>query len=253
MGEEVYWFSQDAFGNELSISPFAGTSWQTARNAGITEHQTGKWIDPFTGLYYFQARWLDAGVGRFVGRDPIGFQEEYVLTHNMPTRFVDVDGAECKDPRVFTKRLEFWTSQNFWGHQWVEWPGGSAGKYEDVPEGGDSCTGYGGGHIASPDPRGGQACHKWWESRYVSTGHIHPQAPGIPYNPTGTTRGGMPCCIATCQDIYDCLKDEAQKGDPGLYVFPVATCRGWTDTILSKCCLRRGKQHKGSLNGGTEP
>ncbi|MCG3196565.1 MAG: hypothetical protein GHCLOJNM_01041 [bacterium] len=46
MGEEVYWFSQDAFGNELSISPFAGTSWSTARNAGITEHQTGKWIDP---------------------------------------------------------------------------------------------------------------------------------------------------------------------------------------------------------------
>ncbi|NUN96979.1 MAG: hypothetical protein HUU16_12465, partial [Candidatus Omnitrophica bacterium] len=64
MGEEVYWFSQDAFGNEISVSPFAGTSWSTARTAGITEHQTGKWIDPFTGLYLFHHRWYESGVGR---------------------------------------------------------------------------------------------------------------------------------------------------------------------------------------------
>ncbi|GMV67320.1 MAG: hypothetical protein AMXMBFR75_31120 [Candidatus Hinthialibacteria bacterium] len=31
----------------------------TARTAGITEHQTGKWNDPFTGLCYFHARWYD--------------------------------------------------------------------------------------------------------------------------------------------------------------------------------------------------
>ncbi|MCG3198783.1 MAG: hypothetical protein GHCLOJNM_03290 [bacterium] len=94
MGEEVYWFSQDAFGNELSISPFAGTSWQTARTAGITEHQTGKWIDPFTGLYFFHARWLDAGVGRFVGRDPAREYggRIYSLAYNLPTKNVDPTG-----------------------------------------------------------------------------------------------------------------------------------------------------------------
>ena len=70
-GNELYYFTQDAFGNELAPSIFAGSSWTTARTAGITEHQTGKWIDPFTGLYFFHARWYDSGVGRFVGRDPM--------------------------------------------------------------------------------------------------------------------------------------------------------------------------------------
>ncbi len=70
-GNELYTFTQDAFGNELTTSPFSGTAWSTARTAGITEHQTGKWIDPFTGLYFFHARWYDCGVGRFVGRDPL--------------------------------------------------------------------------------------------------------------------------------------------------------------------------------------
>ncbi len=63
-----YTFSQDAFGNELSVSPFSGTSWSTARTYCTNEHQTGKWIDPFTGLYFFGARWYDSGVGRSCSR-----------------------------------------------------------------------------------------------------------------------------------------------------------------------------------------
>ncbi|MBK7497304.1 MAG: hypothetical protein IPI28_18600 [Candidatus Omnitrophica bacterium] len=52
-GNELYYFTQDAFGIELTTSPFSGTAWSTARTNGITEHQTGKWIDPFTGFYFF--------------------------------------------------------------------------------------------------------------------------------------------------------------------------------------------------------
>jgi RHS repeat-associated protein len=69
-GNEVDYFTQDAFGNELSVGAYAGTAWSTARNSGLWEHQTGKWIDPITGLYYFHARWYDPVVGRFVARDP---------------------------------------------------------------------------------------------------------------------------------------------------------------------------------------
>jgi hypothetical protein len=52
-GDEVYHFTQDAFGNELKTATLGGTDWASAANAGVTEHQTGKWLDEFTGLYYF--------------------------------------------------------------------------------------------------------------------------------------------------------------------------------------------------------
>ncbi|MCG3196050.1 MAG: hypothetical protein GHCLOJNM_00521 [bacterium] len=106
-GNELYYFSQDAFGNELSndgnlptwqrINLLGGSQWGTARTAGITEHQTGKWIDTFTGLYFFHARWLDAGVGRFVGRDPVRYRcshhvSPYTISANCPARFTDPTG-----------------------------------------------------------------------------------------------------------------------------------------------------------------
>ena len=67
-GEEAYYFVQEAFGNEVSVGVFAGSSWSTARAAGITEHQTGKWIDPFTGLYYFDGLWIDSTMARIISR-----------------------------------------------------------------------------------------------------------------------------------------------------------------------------------------
>ena len=122
-GNELYYFTQDAFGNELTTSPFSGTVWSTACTAGITEHQTGKWIDPFTGLYFFHARWYDSTVGRFVGREQNGFLQSavqcsgcnfnarlipnkyshkktnaYSFVWESPTNLVDVNGYEPQKP-----------------------------------------------------------------------------------------------------------------------------------------------------------
>ena len=69
-GIEEFHFAQDAFGNELEIAAFGATPWDTASAEGVNEHQTGKWVDSYTGLYYFQKRWYDSVVGRFVGREP---------------------------------------------------------------------------------------------------------------------------------------------------------------------------------------
>ncbi|MBK7494877.1 MAG: hypothetical protein IPI28_05570 [Candidatus Omnitrophica bacterium] len=80
VGQEAYFFTQDAFGNELSgdanipasdrTNLLGGATWASAHTAGITEHQTGKIQSAFSGLYYFNARWYDPFMGRFVGRDP---------------------------------------------------------------------------------------------------------------------------------------------------------------------------------------
>jgi RHS repeat-associated protein len=94
-GEEVYRFSQDAFGNELDFGNYTGDSWATAAAAGIGEHQTGKWIDEFSGLYFFSARWYDSGVGRFIARDKINnslFPNRYQFNLALPTMRVDPNG-----------------------------------------------------------------------------------------------------------------------------------------------------------------
>jgi len=75
-GQEAYFFTQDAFGNELSgdanipasnrTNLLGSATWASARTAGITEHQTGKIQSAFSGLQHFGARWYDPVVGRFV-------------------------------------------------------------------------------------------------------------------------------------------------------------------------------------------
>ncbi|MCA9441970.1 MAG: hypothetical protein KC964_14280, partial [Candidatus Omnitrophica bacterium] len=101
-------FHQDAFGNEVDAGVFSSSSWATARGRDyrITEHQTGKDYDEFTGLYYFHARWYDAEVGRFLGREPIlasrkivadlttapAYYHPYHFCTSMPSMAVDING-----------------------------------------------------------------------------------------------------------------------------------------------------------------
>jgi RHS repeat-associated protein len=99
--EEVYRFSQDAFGNELDFGNYTGDSWATAAAAGIGEHQTGKWIDDFSGLYFFHARWYDSEVGRFLGRNPVPQVggNIYSLSANSPVMISDPTGRwRCWGP-----------------------------------------------------------------------------------------------------------------------------------------------------------
>ncbi|MBV6481005.1 MAG: hypothetical protein DIKNOCCD_00716 [bacterium] len=106
VGQEAYFFTQDAFGNELSSDAnipisnrtnlLGGATWATARTAGITEHQTAKIQSAFSGLYYFHARWYDPLVGRFVGRAIYRPDEEhpYVFCYNSPLTVGDPTGEK---------------------------------------------------------------------------------------------------------------------------------------------------------------
>jgi RHS repeat-associated protein len=64
----------------------------------------GKAVDADTGLQYFGARYYDPVLGRFMGVDPVGFQEDnihsfnkYAYGNNNPYRFIDPDGRQSMD------------------------------------------------------------------------------------------------------------------------------------------------------------
>jgi RHS repeat-associated protein len=88
-----------AFNNELNNGVFDRSSWSEAAEAGITEHQTGKDWDPFTGLYYFGVRWYDPAVGRFISRSPLppDIEGRYLYCDNNPFNFMDIDGHMVRD------------------------------------------------------------------------------------------------------------------------------------------------------------
>ncbi len=59
---------------------------------------TGRRFDPESGLYYYRARYYDAKLGRFLSRDPIGFEGSewnlYEYVKGMPTRGGDPYGLD---------------------------------------------------------------------------------------------------------------------------------------------------------------
>jgi RHS repeat-associated protein len=56
---------------------------------------TAREYDTETGLYYYRARYYDPKAGRFITRDPIGFDggiNQYAYVSNNPINFVDPTG-----------------------------------------------------------------------------------------------------------------------------------------------------------------
>ncbi|EGH24957.1 hypothetical protein PSYMO_27274 [Pseudomonas amygdali pv. mori str. 301020] len=75
----------------------------------------GKAFDDETGLSYMGARYYDPVIGRFMGVDPVAFQEEnlhsfnrYTFVNNNPYKFVDPDG-EYADLVIETASLAIGT------------------------------------------------------------------------------------------------------------------------------------------------
>ncbi len=62
-----------------------------------TRLYTGREYDKEISLYYMRARYYDAGLGRFVSRDPIGMRDNvnlYTYVANSPVKYVDRMGLE---------------------------------------------------------------------------------------------------------------------------------------------------------------
>jgi len=111
--ETVTYIHSDISGSPLAATDAAGnvlwkesyfaygqkTEWQPESEAQ-TQWFHGKEQDADTTMQYFGARYYDPGIGRFLGIDPVDYQDgnlhsfnRYAYGNNNPVRFKDPDGA----------------------------------------------------------------------------------------------------------------------------------------------------------------
>ncbi len=112
--EKVYFYHADAAGTPVAMTDASGAKvWETdykpfGEEQSVTASTDnnkkfiGKEKDEETGLYYFGARYMDAGIGRFTQTDPVGITEfdlmnpqrfnRYAYSLNNPYSYVDPDG-----------------------------------------------------------------------------------------------------------------------------------------------------------------
>jgi RHS repeat-associated protein len=97
-------YTMEAFGNVLEIG--TATGYYSTQSDPQPYHLTTKELDPDSGLYYFNARWYDSLVGRFVSWDSVfrgkapadcatGWfysSNPYSFVDNSPPNTVDEDG-----------------------------------------------------------------------------------------------------------------------------------------------------------------
>ena len=91
----------DEYGNIIQVFEYDefGECFNADKDLGDDRSYTGKRLDEDTGLYYFQARWCDGELGRFISRDIwpgfIGAPQTtnpYVYVANNSVNYVDVFG-----------------------------------------------------------------------------------------------------------------------------------------------------------------
>jgi len=87
-------YAYSAYGHP-TILDASGTVLQTS-NFSLRYSFTGREWDATLGLYHFRARWMNPSAGRFVGRDPIGYEgspyDLYEYCESNPIRFLDPFG-----------------------------------------------------------------------------------------------------------------------------------------------------------------
>jgi RHS repeat-associated protein len=96
----------------LEYNSFGQVVSQTGAVSDWRYRYTGREFDGETGLYYYRARYYDAGVGRFIGQDPIGFAAGdanlYRYVGNRPTQFIDPSGLRTE--------IYIHEGKNWYGH-----------------------------------------------------------------------------------------------------------------------------------------
>jgi len=111
-GGSTFFYHQDGLGTVTELTDSTGTTAQSyaydaygniIQQTGSVENPytyTGREFDAETGLYYYRARHYDPRTGRFLQKDPIGFDggdlNFYVYVGNSPLQFVDPYGLRIE-------------------------------------------------------------------------------------------------------------------------------------------------------------
>jgi len=106
-GASAFFYHQDGLGSVTDLTDSAGATAKSYSydaygnildSPGTVEQPytyTGRELDSETGLYYYRARYYDAGTGRFLQKDPIGLRgglNLYRYVRNNPSNYVDPTG-----------------------------------------------------------------------------------------------------------------------------------------------------------------
>jgi RHS repeat-associated protein len=71
-------YRYDAFGQRTVLAA-DGVTTRAASSYNQQIGFTGRYLDKETGLYYFRARYYSGSLGRFIGRDPLGYVDGYQM------------------------------------------------------------------------------------------------------------------------------------------------------------------------------
>ncbi len=112
-GQMVWWADYEAFGKVKGVGgPDSGVVDEAPRF-------TGKAWDETVGLYYFNARWYDPGIARFIGEDPWRGTASLPLTLNKyryalnnPNSYIDPTGMYEKYKDVYVEGIKTLFGQN---------------------------------------------------------------------------------------------------------------------------------------------
>jgi RHS repeat-associated protein len=109
-------YAHTSYGDTTILAP-NGTTVRTTSSYGNPYLYTGRRLDDETGLYYYRARYYDVELGRFLGRDPIGYAAGLSLYE-----YVRAQAVKATDPAGTMPGLYYGydPASRTWGHGYFQ-------------------------------------------------------------------------------------------------------------------------------------
>jgi RHS repeat-associated protein len=210
--------SNSTLAAKYDYSPYGETLTSTGSFAATNPFKfSTKYCDVETGLYYFGYRYYNPETGRWINRDPIeekGGANVYEYGNSNPISFFDPLGL-----------LDIWEFHNagLTGHWGFKVNGRTGATVDFGPKGGKLLPGTGICVWGADEP---SAKSSWISLKKKNSGKLL-------YG-----RGaGKRCCVATDNEIVDCIYDNCRNWTGSWYLPIGQNCRSFVVSTKGGCCL----------------